>query len=141
MLERRADPRVQQHRVRKRHFGAGAHAAGSRHRRRLRPAQDRRRTKTQIGRGRLRGARMSLIGRLIDKLLTKGSITLLTPVKGPRTYGPGGGKHLTVRLTDRKVAFDILKSPSLAVFEAYMDARLLIDDGTILELLESFQDS
>ncbi len=84
---------------------------------------------------------MSLIGRLIDKLLTKGSITLLTPGKGPRTYGRGGGKHLTVRLTDRKVAFDILKSPSLGVGEAYMDARLIIEDGTILDLLEMVQDS
>ena len=66
---------------------------------------------------------MSLIGRLIDKLLTKGSITLLTPGKAPRTYGQGGGKHLTVRFTDRKVAFDIFRSPSLGVGEAYMDGR------------------
>src|SRR5437868_3020193 len=84
---------------------------------------------------------MSLIGRLIDKLLTKGSITLLTPGKGPRTYGRGGGRHLTVRLTDRKVAFDILKSPSLGVGEAYMDGRLIIEDGTILDLLEMVQES
>ena len=84
---------------------------------------------------------MSLIGPLIDKLLTRGSITLLTPGKGPRTYGPGGGKHLTVRLTDRKVGFDILKSPSLGVGEAYMDGRLVIEDGTILDLLEMVQES
>src|SRR3954454_1857347 len=84
---------------------------------------------------------MSLIGRLIDKLLTKGSITLLTPGKGPRTYGPGGGKHLTVRFTDRTVAFDIFKSPSLGVGEAYMDGRLVIEDGTILDLLEMVQNS
>src|SRR4051794_29976298 len=84
---------------------------------------------------------MSLIGRLIDKLLTKGSITLLTPGNGPRTYGRGGGKHLTVRLTDRKVGFDILKSPSLGVGEAYMDGRLIIEDGTILDLLEMVQES
>ena len=84
---------------------------------------------------------MSLIGRLIDKLLTKGSITLLTPGKSPRTYGQGGGRHLTVRLTDRKVGFDILKSPSLGVGEAYMDGRLIIEDGTILDLLEMVQDS
>src|SRR5437763_13104316 len=84
---------------------------------------------------------MSLIGRLIDKLLTKGSITLLTPGNGPRTYGRGGGRHLTVRLTDRKVAFDILKSPSLGVGEAYMDGRLIIEDGTILDLLEMVQNS
>jgi len=84
---------------------------------------------------------MSLIGRMIDKLLTKGSITLLTPGKGPRTYGQGGGKHLTVRFTDRKVAFDILKSPSLGVGEAYMDGRLIIEDGTILDLLEMIQEA
>ena len=79
---------------------------------------------------------MSLIGRLIDKLLTKGSITLLSPGKGPRTYGPGGGRNLTIRFTDQKVGFDILKSPSLGVGEAYMDGRLIIEDGTILDLLE-----
>jgi cyclopropane-fatty-acyl-phospholipid synthase len=84
---------------------------------------------------------MSLIGRLIDKLLTKGSITLLTPGKAPQTYGAGGGKHLTVRLTDRRVGFDILKSPSLGVGEAYMDGRLIIEDGTILDLLEMVQES
>jgi len=84
---------------------------------------------------------MSLIGRLIDKLLTKGSITLLTSGKEPRTYGPGGGRHLTVRLMDRKVAFDILKSPSLGVGEAYMDGRLVIEGGTILDLLEMVQES
>src|SRR4051795_13774302 len=79
---------------------------------------------------------MSLIGRLVDKLLTKGSITLLRPGKRPETFGSGGGKHLTVRFTDRKVAFDIVKNPRLGLGEAYMDARLIIEDGMILDLLE-----
>jgi cyclopropane-fatty-acyl-phospholipid synthase len=79
---------------------------------------------------------MSLIGRLIDKLLTKGSITLVTSGKAPKTYGAGGGKHLTVHFADRKVAFDILKNPRLGLGEAYMDGRLVIEDGTILDLLE-----
>src|SRR6478672_3138877 len=79
---------------------------------------------------------MSLIGRLVDKLLTKGSITLKLPDKPAQTYGAGGGKHLTVQYTDRKVAFEILKNPRLGLGEAYMDARLVIEDGTILDLLE-----
>jgi cyclopropane-fatty-acyl-phospholipid synthase len=78
---------------------------------------------------------MPLIGRLVGKLLTQGSITLVTPGKGPRTYGAGGGKHLTVRFTDRKVAFDIVKNPRLGVGEAYMDGRLIVEDGPILDLL------
>src|SRR3954471_12524664 len=84
---------------------------------------------------------MSLIGLLIDKLLTTGSITLLMPGKPPRTHGRGGGRHLTIRMADRKVGFDILKSPSLGVGEAYMDGRLIIEDGTILDLLEMVVES
>ena len=79
---------------------------------------------------------MSLIGKLIDKLLTKGSITLIEAGKEPRTYGPGGGKHLTARFTDRKVPFDILKNPRLGFGEAYMDGRIILEDGSILDLLE-----
>ena len=58
---------------------------------------------------------MSLIGRLINQLLTKGSITLKEPGKPPRTYGAGGGKHLTVRFTDRKVALDVARNPRPAL--------------------------
>jgi cyclopropane-fatty-acyl-phospholipid synthase len=79
---------------------------------------------------------MALIGRLVDKLLKQGSITLKLPGKPPQTFGPGGGKSLTVRFTDNKVAFDILKNPRLGVGEAYMDGRLVVEDGTILDLLE-----
>src|SRR6185369_5984451 len=79
---------------------------------------------------------MSLIGTLVTKLLTKGSITLKTPGKPPQTLGPGGGRHLTVRFTDRKVGFDIAKNPRLGIGETYMDGRIIIEDGTILDLLE-----
>jgi cyclopropane-fatty-acyl-phospholipid synthase len=79
---------------------------------------------------------MSLIGKLVDKLLTTGSITLLRPGKAPETFGKGGGKHLTVRFTDGKVAWDIATNPRLRLGEAYMDGRLVIEDGTILDLLE-----
>jgi cyclopropane-fatty-acyl-phospholipid synthase len=78
---------------------------------------------------------MSLIGKLVGKLLTKGSLTLHTPGKPPETFGPGGGKHLTVRFTDKRVAFDILKNPRLGFGETYMDGRLVIEDGTMLDLM------
>ena len=53
-----------------------------------------------------------------------------------QAYGPGGGKALTVRVTDRKVLFELMRNPRLAVGETYMDGRLIIEDGTILDLLE-----
>ena len=79
---------------------------------------------------------MSLIGRLIGKLLKRGSITVITPDGKRATYGPGGGKALTIRLRDRRVGFDLIRNPRLGVGEAYMDERLTIEDGTILDLLE-----
>ncbi|HET9811648.1 MAG TPA: cyclopropane-fatty-acyl-phospholipid synthase family protein [Sphingomicrobium sp.] len=78
---------------------------------------------------------MSLIGNLIERLLTKGSITLIEAGKEPQHYGPGGGKALTVRFTDRKVPFDILKNPRLGLGEAYMDGRVVIEGGDVLDLL------
>jgi cyclopropane-fatty-acyl-phospholipid synthase len=80
---------------------------------------------------------MSLIGKLVEKLLTTGSITLKRPGKAPETFGSSAsGKHLTVRFTDRRVALDIIRNPRLGVGEAYMDGRLVIEDGSILDLLE-----
>jgi cyclopropane-fatty-acyl-phospholipid synthase len=79
---------------------------------------------------------MSLIGRLIGKLLKHGSITIIYPNGRRATYGPGGGKSVTVRLRDRKVAFDLVRNPRLGLGEAYMDERLVIEDGTMLDLLE-----
>ena len=78
---------------------------------------------------------MSLIGRLVEKLLKQGSITLLMPGKPPQTFGPGGEPHLTLRLADRKVALEIARNPRLGVGEAYMDGRLTVEDGTILDLM------
>ena len=79
---------------------------------------------------------MALIGKLIDRLLKRGSITLVQPDGSRSTHGPGGGRHLTLRLADRKVAFDIIRNPRLGLGETYMDGRLVIEDGSMLDLLD-----
>jgi cyclopropane-fatty-acyl-phospholipid synthase len=79
---------------------------------------------------------MSLIGRFIDQLLPVGSITLIQPDGRRETHGPGGGKHVTVKLHDRRAALEIFRNPRLKFGELYMDGRLTIEDGTILDVLE-----
>jgi cyclopropane-fatty-acyl-phospholipid synthase len=80
---------------------------------------------------------MSLIGRFIDQILPVGSITLVAADGKRETYGPGGGGHVTVKLHDKKAAFDLFRNPRLNLGELYMDGRLTIEDGgTILDLLE-----
>ncbi|HEU4820907.1 MAG TPA: cyclopropane-fatty-acyl-phospholipid synthase family protein [Qipengyuania sp.] len=76
-----------------------------------------------------------MIERLVEKLLRKGHLTLVTPDGKRTTYGPGGGASLTVRVADRKTMFAIARNPRLGMGEAYMDGRLVIEDGTILDLM------
>src|SRR4051794_21648416 len=82
------------------------------------------------------GRGMSLIGRFIDQILPVGSITIIGPAGKRDTYGPGGGQHVTVKLHDRRAAMDLFRNPRLKLGELYMDRRLTIEDGTILDLLE-----
>ena len=79
---------------------------------------------------------MALIGRYIDQILPVGSITVIQPNGSRATYGPGGGKHVTVRFHDRRGPFDIFRNPRLHFGELYMDGRISVEDGTILDLLE-----
>jgi cyclopropane-fatty-acyl-phospholipid synthase len=79
---------------------------------------------------------MSLIGRFLDQLLPVGSITVIEPNGRRGTYGPGGTQHITVRLHDRRVGLEIFRNPRLKFGELYMDGRITVEDGTILNLLE-----
>ena len=79
---------------------------------------------------------MALIGRLVERLLARGTITVIAADGSRGTYGPGGGKALTIRFADRKVPFDIIRNPRLGFGETYMDGRLVIEDGSVLDLLE-----
>ena len=79
---------------------------------------------------------MALIGRFIEQILPVGSITLIQADGGRETYGPGGGKHVSVRLHDRRAALELFRNPRLRLGELYMDGRLTIENGSILDLLE-----
>jgi cyclopropane-fatty-acyl-phospholipid synthase len=80
--------------------------------------------------------KVTLVDRLVGPLVTKGRLTLVQPGGSRATFGPGGGKALTVTLADRRVALEVARSPRLALGEAYMDGRITIEDGSILDLLE-----
>ena len=79
---------------------------------------------------------MALIETLLGKVLTEGRLTIVTPDGKSAIYGPDEGKLLTIRVTDRKVLFGIARNPRLGLGEAYMDGRLVIEDGSILDLME-----
>ena len=78
---------------------------------------------------------MSAIGKLLGPLLKNGQLTVIWPDGDRETFG-SGGKAVTVRAADRKLLLDLARNPRLGVGEAYMEGRLTIEDGTILDLVE-----
>ena len=79
---------------------------------------------------------MALIERLVGQLIRQGRLVVRMPDGRKLEFGPGDGRSLTVRLADRRTAFAIARNPRLGFGEAYMDGRLVIEDGDILDLME-----
>ena len=79
---------------------------------------------------------MALIEKLVGKVIKTGRLTLVGPDGRRQEFGPGGGKHLTVRVADRRTAFAIAQNPRIGLGEAYMDGRITIEDGDILDLMQ-----
>ena len=80
---------------------------------------------------------MTILERFASSLVKTGRVILITADGRRRHFGPvDGSPQVTVRLTDNKVGLQIARNPPLGFGEAYMDGRLLIEEGTLLELLQ-----
>ena len=78
---------------------------------------------------------MSMIARLAAPLVKKGHVHLILPDGSRETLGPGGGEAVTIRIADRAALLQLLRYPRLALGELYMDGRLVIEQGTMLDLM------
>ena len=78
---------------------------------------------------------MALIDKLLGKLIHQGQLTVIMPGGEPHVFGPGGGQSLTVRVADGKTAFAIARNPRLGLGEAYMDGKVTVENGDILDLM------
>jgi cyclopropane-fatty-acyl-phospholipid synthase len=80
---------------------------------------------------------MALFDILLKRLIRHGTLRVVGPNGDRRTYGTPtpGFSDVTIRFTDGKVGRDIARSPRLGVGEAYMDGRVIIEQGDILDLI------
>jgi cyclopropane-fatty-acyl-phospholipid synthase len=62
-------------------------------------------------------------------------VTLRLPDGSSETFGPGGAEEVTIRFTDRTALAQLVRHPRLKLGELYMDGRLVIEQGTMLDLL------
>jgi len=81
---------------------------------------------------------MALIDRVLARLVTRGVLEVVHPDGRVASFGEpeDGFPEVRVRFADRKVGRDILLDPRLGAAETFMDGRLLIERGDVMELVQ-----
>ncbi len=81
---------------------------------------------------------MFLLDRLFRKMIQDGKLTVTDPSGTVRRYGkPNPAKRpIKVRITDNATARAIALNPALGAGEAYMDGRLILEEGDIAQVVD-----
>ena len=69
------------------------------------------------------------------RIVSVGNLTMVDVDGNETTFGDGTGKPVRVRFTDRKVEWQIASNPHLHLGEAYMDGRMIVEEGRIYDFL------
>jgi len=83
---------------------------------------------------------MKLLPHLLTRFVRDGCLTVIDHDGSRQDFGSGeGGPHVTIRFTDAKVEREIFLNPELRAAEAYMDGRLVFEEGSgVFDLLQLF---
>lgn len=83
------------------------------------------------------GSQLPFLGRLLEKLVREGHLTLIDAKGRSYSFGDEGSRpRVVARLHDRLLPLRLLISPSVALGEAYMDGRITIEGGSIRDFLK-----
>jgi cyclopropane-fatty-acyl-phospholipid synthase len=72
----------------------------------------------------------------LDQIITIGYLRLIDAKGCAHDFGDLNGTPVVARLADRRTERQFFFNPNLAVGEAYMDGRLVMEQGTIYDFLE-----
>jgi cyclopropane-fatty-acyl-phospholipid synthase len=86
---------------------------------------------------------MWLLDKALRNYVKQGEIVVVDHKGRTYRYGSADGGHgsVTVRLTDAGVVRDVLRDPGLGAAEAFMDGRLVVEQGEILDLINIIRGS
>jgi cyclopropane-fatty-acyl-phospholipid synthase len=81
---------------------------------------------------------MWLLGKLLTRIIKRGELVVIDHDGKEYRFGtPDGARPpVAIRLTDRRAARDIARDPRLGAGEAYMDGRLVVEQGDIAALID-----
>jgi cyclopropane-fatty-acyl-phospholipid synthase len=78
-----------------------------------------------------------LIAGMLHRLIQVGQLTVIDANGSVHHFkGADPGPRATIRLTDRQIERGLLLHPELALGEGYMDGRIIVEEGSILDVIE-----
>ncbi len=81
---------------------------------------------------------MSILGRFLQNVIEKGSIRVTHADGSTESFGTSteGYPDVGIRLADKGVIRQILLDPRLGAAETFMDGRLIVEQGDVMELVQ-----
>ncbi|BBE73766.1 SAM-dependent methyltransferase [Oharaeibacter diazotrophicus] len=76
-----------------------------------------------------------ILGRLVEALVVEGHLEFELPGGRRFVAGDGGAPRVRARLTDRAAGRELVLDPELKFGELFMDGRLVVEEGTVYDLL------
>ena len=77
-----------------------------------------------------------LLRKPLEKVIRRGKLTVVDATGAAHAFGDGTGPEVTVRLADKRLEWELLFDAELRVGEAYMDERLLLEQGDLHDFLD-----
>ncbi len=77
-----------------------------------------------------------LLAAILRRFIREGRLRLVDARGGRHEFFGRGGPSVAVRITDRGLERRLLLNPDLALGEGYMDGHLVIEEGSLYELLD-----
>jgi len=76
-----------------------------------------------------------LLHRFLGRAVKVGSLEVVDPDGGSRSYGDGSGPHVRIRFTSDRAVSNIVRHPDLKLGEEFVDGGYVIEQGSIYEFL------
>lgn len=73
---------------------------------------------------------------LLKSVVREGSICVVEPTGHPQMIGDGSPSVVTIRIRSKAAGVGLLLNPALKIGEAYMDGRLVVEEGSIYDFLD-----
>jgi len=87
------------------------------------------------GAGKVEAAVDRLLRVFLRRFIRRGSFTVTTAAGSIHTFGDGSGPRVAVRFTTHRALRAVLFDPEMKLGEAYMDGSLVVEQGSIADVL------